>query len=242
MRITACTDIGCRHSINEDTYLAGRLSDGTGWIVMCDGMGGVASGREAGHFVAGYLSAAVQEAYFRRDPDRPVEEFMVEQVKNCNRELFKISVDATNTITMGTTVVFVIIRNGVAKIVHAGDSRAYYIGKKTISRVTVDHSMVQEMVDSGRLTEEEAKTHPHKNIITSAIGVDPNPRVDVDTLRLKAGECILVCSDGLSNTISDEELFEITKNSDFYEAAELMVRLAVKRKVMDNVTAVILEE
>lgn len=241
MKITAHTDIGCRHTANEDTYVAGRLSDGTCWIVLCDGMGGVSAGREAGRFVAGYITAAMEEFFQQRESMADISAFMRDTVMNCNAQLCKISRDDSGHITMGTTVVFAIIRGGVATILHAGDSRAYHLSANAINCITSDHSMVQELVDSGKITEEQARNHPNRNIITSAIGIELSPKMDIDTVRLKTGESLLVCSDGLSNTLTDGELLKIKNESSFFDSARLMVRKAVERRVMDNVTAVIYE-
>ena len=240
MKITAHTDMGCRHTVNEDCYVAGRLQDGTCWAVLCDGMGGVSAGREAGRFVAGYLAAAMEEFYLSRG-DESTEDFMLRMAGSCNAQLCRISRDDTGRITMGTTLVFAVVNSGRASVLHSGDSRAYIISCGAITQLTTDHSMVQELVDSGKIAPEDAKRHPNRNIITSAIGVEADPKIDLDSFCMRKGDGLLICSDGLSNTLTDQELLKIKTESSFFDSARLMVELAVERRVMDNVTAVIFE-
>ena len=140
---------------------------------------------------------------------------------------------------MGTTLVGALIKKDQAYIVNVGDSRAYLIGKKAIQQITLDHSLVAEMVRRGELTEEQAKNHPRKNIITNALGIEGEIQSDVFHTKLHKGERLLLCSDGITNIISDSELLGY---SQIYESAEEFVnhlmKVALDRGAPDNITAV----
>ena len=141
---------------------------------------------------------------------------------------------------MGTTVVAVVILNGFAAIAHIGDSRAYLISDD-IKQITKDHSVVQYLIDVGRITPEQAKTHPDRNVITRAVGVTAEIDVDVDIVPINSGETILICTDGLYEYISDSEMFEIIKNSNEAEPAKLLLDMANEAGGKDNITVVTVE-
>ena len=242
MKVTAYTDIGCRHETNQDCYKAGRLSDDTYWVVLCDGMGGVAAGGEASIIAVNYLEEAICESLLDIVSLNDIKDFMIDTIKRCNNVVYTLSRDKDDKITMGTTVVMAIVRNGLAQIVHAGDSRAYHITKKVIKQITHDHSVVQNLLDSKKITEQQARNHPNKNIITSAIGVEATIMLDFNEVKLRKGEMLLICTDGLSNMVSDEDIHEMVKTSDFYKSAETLVKRAVSEGGFDNITAVVLCE
>lgn len=241
MKITACTDLGCKHTENQDFYRAGRLSDDTYWIVLCDGMGGVAEGGRASKMAGEYLQSEIQKHVVDLLTPEAVRSFMMQAVQRCNMRIYEEShKNGEKMITMGTTVVMAIVRDSLAQIVHAGDSRAYVIQKNGIKLLTKDHSIVQELVDSGRITPEQAANHPNKNIITSALGVDTETQIDYDEHKFAKGDVLLLCSDGLSNMVSDARLYEIVTDNEFYRVADKLVQSAVKAGGYDNITAVVL--
>lgn len=240
MRITASTDAGMRHDKNQDCYKAGRLSDDSYWMVLCDGMGGVSSGGEASFIAVNCLEQAISDALLDLQNEQSVKEFMLGAVARCNRLIHDLSADEGNSLTMGTTVVMAIVRNGIAQIVHAGDSRAYRLTKRSIEQLTIDHSVVQELLESGKITEQQARNHPNKNIITSALGVDSEIRIDYNETKLVKGDVLLLCTDGLSNMMEDSEIVNVVKSTEFYRTAENLVKRAVDLGGFDNVTAIVL--
>ncbi len=241
MKLTASTDLGCKHTENQDFYRAGRLRDDTYWIVLCDGMGGVAEGGRASKMAGEYLQREIQKRVTDLLTPEAVRAFLLETVKRCNEQIYAVSHEnGTTAITMGTTVVAAIVRDGLAQIVHAGDSRAYLIQKNGIKQLTKDHSIVQELLDSGRITAEQATNHPNKNIITSALGVDTDTRIDYDEHKFAKGDILILCSDGLSNMLSDARIFEIVTDNEFYRVADKLVQSAVQAGGYDNITAVVL--
>ena len=139
---------------------------------------------------------------------------------------------------MGTTVVAVVVIKGVAYFAHAGDSRAYYYSNNQLSQVTTDHSVVQTLLESGQLTQDEAKNHPNKNIITRALGVASYIDVDFETLDVSEGDTVLLCTDGLTNCIDDELIKLASTDNDFSSLAERLVELANQNGGNDNITVV----
>ncbi|MEG1757641.1 MAG: serine/threonine-protein phosphatase, partial [Oscillospiraceae bacterium] len=120
-----------------------------------------------------------------------------------------------------------------------GDSRAYIVGRK-IKQVTHDHSVVQELLDSKKITSEQARNHPNKNIITSALGVEDSIRVDYNEQHISKGDSLLICTDGLSNMITDEDIMQVVQECDFYKTADILVKMAREAGGYDNITAVLL--
>ena len=143
---------------------------------------------------------------------------------------------------MGSTLVGLLVNGKRACIANIGDSRAYLIGKRTITQITQDHSLVEEMIARGKISRSEAKTHPKKNIITRAVGVEASVISDIFDVKLASGNRILLCSDGLSNLVSPEEIRMISSNHDDIETVcNTLLELALKRGAPDNVTIVLIE-
>ena len=140
---------------------------------------------------------------------------------------------------MGTTVVAVIVLDGIAVIAHVGDSRAYHISNGTIKQITKDHSLIQLMLDSGKITHEEALTHPDKNIITRAVGVVNFVDVEFDIADINGGDKLVVCTDGLSGSVNESEMLDITNNY-IDSSAEKLVEKALNNGSKDNVTVVVM--
>ena len=132
------------------------------------------------------------------------------------------------------------MNNNFAYIVHVGDSRAYLIRDDLLSQITIDHSMVQKMIESGQLTAEEARLHPKKNVITRALGVDENVNIDYNELACNGNDVILICTDGLSNMLENHEIVNIILNKKLEYAAEALVSEANEKGGIDNITAVLI--
>ena len=241
MRITAGTDAGLRHEQNQDCYKAGRLSDDSYWMILCDGMGGVSSGGESSFITVNYLEQVVKEKLEKLTGGEEIRRFMMESVKRCNSLVFAIAENMGQEYSMGTTIVMAVVRDNAAYIVHAGDSRAYHITNEGILRLTTDHSMVQELLSAGKITELQAKNHPNRNIITSALGVESELKLDFNKVNLSNGDFLLLCSDGLSNMIEDAQIREIVLGSPFYRAADNLIDGALAMGGFDNVTVLLLK-
>lgn len=241
MRVTASTDVGLRHEQNQDCYKVGRLSDDSYWMILCDGMGGVTSGGEASFITVNYLEQIVKETLLGITDDDEIEDFMVVSIRRSNTLVYSLAKDLQQAYSMGTTIVMAVVRNNTAHIVHAGDSRAYHLTKRGIFQITTDHSVVQELLSSGKITELQAKNHPNKNIITSALGIEPDLKLDVNTIRLSKGDYLLLCSDGLSNMIDEGQISEIIRSSDFFKSTDNLVKKSLDLGGYDNITALLLQ-
>ena len=142
---------------------------------------------------------------------------------------------------MGTTIVAAIIKDNEACIAHVGDSRAYFVDGDSIRQITRDHSLVQEMYDSGKISFEELKSHPQKNIITRAMGVDEEIEIDFDYVCINENEALILCSDGLSGLVSDERILELYKTCNLEELAEKYIEEANSAGGKDNITVVVMK-
>jgi protein phosphatase len=167
---------------------------------------------------------------------------LVTAVKNANQAVYEQSKVSDDFTGMGTTLVSVFLQDGDAYVVNVGDSRCYYVAGDEVSQITEDHSVVGLMVSRGQITEEEARNHPNKNLITRAVGTEADVECDCFYLRMGKGEYLLLCSDGLSNMVSRPELlYEITHGGGDHDCCQRMIEIAKKRGAPDNVTAVLLK-
>ena len=239
MKITAKTDVGKVRANNQDSYSAGEMSDGSAWAVVCDGMGGAAGGNIASTMAVKQISHSIEGCYRHDMRPSSIKNVLESAITNANTAVYDRSVAEPSLSGMGTTCVAVIIVDSVAYIAHVGDSRAYLISKSgSIRRLTRDHSVVQNLIESGSLTPEEAEHYPGKNIITRAIGVEPDVRIDFLEETVSEDDIILLCSDGLTNFLSDEEIKDILLDSSGFEYSSRLVNDANDKGGGDNITVV----
>ena len=231
MKIAAKSDIGKVRESNQDAYATGEMPDGVAWAVVCDGMGGAAGGNVASETAVKIISEQITSAYRGSMRSKSIKNLLVTAINAANISVFDIAQANSKLAGMGTTVVCALVADGVAYIAHAGDSRAYLLHTKP-EQLTRDHSVVQEMVDTGRITPDEAKVHPSKNIITRALGVLPEIRVDF------CEDILLLCTDGLTNFVADADIFRLAKTCGDKNLPELLVESALENGGGDNVTAV----
>lgn len=236
------SDIGRVRTTNQDAYHIGKLSSDMAWSVVCDGMGGANGGNVASLVAVGAISANMERNYNPTKPDSSIHSLITTAVINANALVYQKSKQTPDLSGMGTTVVLTVIKNDMAYIAHVGDSRAYHIGKGMIRQITKDHTMVQYLIETGELTPEEAKDHPKKHLITRAVGVEESVSVDYNETELKKGDKVLICSDGLSNLVTEEEILSVVnKNNAVSDAVDILINLANERGGNDNVTIVIME-
>jgi len=171
VRVAAKTDAGRIRLANEDCYYVGELPGGVAWAVICDGMGGAAGGDIASQTAANCVSDMIVNSYQEQMGSRSIRRLLVTALDNANLRVHDISLANESLAGMGTTVVAAIVADRKVYIAHAGDSRAYIFDGKKLTQLTKDHSLVQEMVDIGQITEDEARIHPRKNLITRVLGV-----------------------------------------------------------------------
>ena len=178
MKIFGKTDIGRVRETNQDCYAAGEQDTSMAWAVVCDGMGGPAGGNIASTAAVKVISDAITAKYKKNMSHRSIKNLLLSAINSANVNVYDISRSNAELSGMGTTVVAAIISGGTVHIVHVGDSRAYIIKKKAITQITSDHSLVQQMVDLGKITAKEARVHPQRNIITKAIGIEETVEAD----------------------------------------------------------------
>lgn len=240
MKISAKSDKGMVRSNNQDSYAAGELPGNVAWAVVCDGMGGAAGGNVASASAVKLISEKIATCYHVGMSDSSIRNLLVSAVESANAVVFDTASKNESLFGMGTTVVAVIFNIDRVYIASVGDSRAYIVSDK-ITQITTDHSVVQGMVDRGEITKEEARVHPQKNVITRALGVENEIRVDFFQEEIdKDNDVVLICTDGLTNFVSDSDILELSKSLSKYEIADELVKTANANGGGDNVTVVTL--
>ena len=238
MKIVAKTDKGIIRDQNQDAYAVGELPGEVVWAVVCDGMGGAAGGNIASALAVKVISEKITSSYNEKMRDSSIRNLLDSAITAANIEVYDLAYSRPELMGMGTTVVCAIVRDSVAYIAHAGDSRAYLANNGGLTQLTVDHSMVQDLVNRGQITEEEAENHPNKNLITRAIGVDKRIDIDFNQAELNEDETLLLCTDGLSNYVSKNELLDDISDGQYYAFADRLVKRANSNGGGDNITVV----
>lgn len=238
MQYWGLTDPGCVRPQNQDTYQLELLDKNTLLCVVCDGMGGAKSGNIASTLAADVFTQEVKRSWKSGMDAHDLEQMLRGAVKLANFTVYDQAQQFEEFAGMGTTLVALLVSGKQAVIVNVGDSRAYHIDTNGIRQVSVDHSLVQMMVQRGELTPEQAKHYPGKNLITRAIGTESVVMCDVFHRKAERGDCFLLCSDGLSNQIDDQEiLFEVVHGLDKSKCCQRLLKIAQKRGAPDNVTS-----
>ena len=238
MQVWGITHRGAVRSQNQDAYDARQLEDGRIIALVCDGMGGARAGNVASTMAVELFMKEFQN----RSGDAREEERMQRAAALANKEIFQRSIREEDCTGMGTTLVAALVGEREAVILNEGDSRAYHINQDGIVLITRDHSLVEEMVRMGEISKEQARNHPEKNIITKAIGVSDTVEPDYFDTDLQKGECLLMCSDGLSNMVSDGQIKEIVDmRTDLEYCAKELIRAANHNGGRDNIAVVLIE-
>ena len=240
MKLAGKTDVGRVRQDNQDDYRAGELSGDAAWLLVCDGMGGARGGREASESACDVIERCFQEQYASKCLPGEEETFLKKTLLSANRFVFQKALREEALAGMGTTAVCALVRSGRVYLCHAGDSRAYLYRDGQLAQLTHDHSYVQELVDCGTITVEEAEHHPQKNIITRALGVDYRLEPEFATAQLHSGDILLLCSDGLTNAVPKEQLEQLLRTGKFYDLPDLLIRTANENGGPDNITALLL--
>lgn len=239
MRIFAKTDKGKVRSINQDAYAANILSDGSAFTVVCDGMGGASAGDIASKTAVEIISQYVLNSYSPSMTSDDMARLLNNAISSANIEVFELSQTKEELDGMGTTVVAAIVRDKEAVICNLGDSRAYIV-TDSIVQVTRDHSVVQSLIESGKLSPEEARVHPEKNIITRALGVEENILTDSFYIPFNKESKLLLCTDGLSNYADADSIFNILSKNALDKIPDLLIKKANSGGGRDNITAAVI--
>ncbi len=240
MQSWGLTDKGCVRKMNQDAYEIRQLDKNTLLCVVCDGMGGAKSGNVASSLAADVFSQEIERTWMPNMEWDKADQMLKSAVKLANFTVYDQASQFEEFSGMGTTLVAALVRGRQVSFVNVGDSRAYVINQKGIRQITRDHSVVQMMVDRGELTAEMAKSYPGKNLITRAVGTEVTVLCDVFRQELSKGDFLLLCSDGLSNLLDDQEiLFEVVHGVNKERCCKRLLDIAVSRGAPDNVTSVL---
>ena len=236
------SDKGKVRKENQDSYQIRIAEDGCCAVaVVCDGMGGALAGSTASAMAVDSFMTHTAACLENGGSDEPLEEILRDAVKYANIKVYDRSYMDFGCMGMGTTLVGVIVRGDACLVANVGDSRLYHIGKGTINQITTDHSLVEHLIRSGQITREAGKNHPQKNIITRALGVEQTVQMDIFSVDFKPDDILLLCTDGLSNLVSDDELLaELGSPDDCGAACTRLLQLALERGAGDNVTLAVL--
>lgn len=239
LKTFSVTNIGKRRKVNQDYVYTSEQAIGTlpNLFIVADGMGG----HNAGDYASRLAVETIVEEVAKADGGAP-EEILSNAIQCANRKIRKCAEESQDLEGMGTTVVVASLIDETLLVANVGDSRLYVVNGKGMSQVTKDHSWVEEMVRRGSLGKEEARNHPDKNIITRAVGVEDTVKVDFFHRKVEAEDQILMCTDGLTNMLEDEEIRMIMNGArDIVEKAEKLVLKANDYGGRDNISVVLVE-
>lgn len=246
LQIVRLTDIGLKRDHNEDAI----ASDAEiGLVVLADGMGGYKAGEVASEIAVLTIVAELKEAMLELEPGQidPVTDMQAESllvmdaVKKANESIYFVSQDQPQCAGMGTTLVMGMFTNNKLLVGHIGDSRMYRLRDDGLTRLTEDHSLLQEQLNSGLITPEQAKTSANKNLVTRALGVDPEVELELNEFDVEVGDIYLLCSDGLTDLVEDEEIHSTLSSlhTNLELAANHLIQMANDKGGTDNISVIL---
>jgi PPM family protein phosphatase len=246
VKAVVLSDLGNIRTNNEDVGMFYRIAEEDitrekGYLlIVADGMGG----HKAGEVASKMATETISQEYFKKNGNGSVEKNLFKAFSTANRKIYELASSQKAYHGMGTTCSAFVITGDTVYYAHVGDSRGYFLKNNMITRITEDHTYVQELVNKGEITNKEADTHPKRNILTNAMGTKPDLRIDTGkcTYSFEKKDRLMICSDGLYDYLSENELTEILSNKPLQEAAEYMIKEAKKRGGHDNITVVLAEK
>jgi protein phosphatase len=236
------TDVGQIRDHNEDFFIFQEPATNTeasrnGWLyIVADGVGGA----DAGEVASQFASEQTLSHYLQNDTQENPGQRLVDAMQTANTDLRRMVAERNNNSRMATTMVGVVITGGKAYIANVGDSRCYLWRKGSLEQVTKDQSLVAKLLEEGAITPEEAENHPRRNVILYSLGSERTPKIDLYERFLEADDRLLLCSDGLTRHVTDEELTFYLADDALEEVTQSLINLANNRGGQDNITAVIL--
>lgn len=244
--IVRLTDVGQRRDHNEDAIAS---DDAMGVVVLADGMGGYKAGEVASEIAVLSITAELKEAMLSLRPgqvdammNKQAEaKLIIDAVRNANAAIYNVSQTQPQCAGMGTTLVVGLFTNNKLLVGHIGDSRMYRLRDQVLTQITEDHSLLQEQIKSGLITAEQAKYSANKNLVTRAVGIDPEVELELNEYDVEVDDIYLLCSDGLTDLVEDE-LIQATLNmlsSDLPEAAQKLVQMANDNGGKDNISVIL---
>jgi protein phosphatase len=237
LNITAKTDVGRARELNQDAYAVRELP-GLAWAAVCDGMGGPAGGEIASELAAHTMQEFFDASLHAESTTEELVRAIAAGINAANARIFETGERNAQLSGMGTTLALAVVQADRLTVAHVGDSRVYLLQGDTLHCLTRDHSLVQELLDVGEITQEELRAHPQKNVITRALGVAPKVQYDLVTQTMADGDVLLLCTDGLTNACTDDEIADLLRAAHQSNAPEALIQLANARGGGDNITAV----
>ncbi|WP_277250919.1 Stp1/IreP family PP2C-type Ser/Thr phosphatase [Peptoniphilus vaginalis] len=234
MKVVSATNVGNYRKNNEDSFY---VNESKNLYLLADGMGGHLAGERASKMateIIGEDFASEREVVSIDDAI----EILSSSIRDANKKIYESSQENEDYRGMGTTLSSGLILDNVLIYSNIGDSRIYRINEE-MEQITQDDSFVNYLIEIGEITEEEAKNHPKKNVLTKAMGTTSDIEVIVNTLNIKDKDVFLFCSDGLTNMVPDEDIFKIVKENSPEEARNMLLDLALKNGGMDNITFIL---
>ena len=242
MQSWGITDPGCIRPQNQDAYKMEELDRNTLLCVVCDGMGGAKSGNVASSLAVDVFTQEIRNSYHANMDAADLDYLLQRAIKLANFTVYDQAREVEDFAGMGTTLVAALVRGKQATVANVGDSRAYLVNSDGIRLITTDHSLVQMMVQRGELLPEQARNYPGKNLITRAIGTEAVVQCDLFHIDLERDDVMLLCTDGLSNLLDDQELlFEVVHRTERQDCCRRLLDIAKNRGAPDNVTCVMLQ-
>jgi serine/threonine protein phosphatase PrpC len=240
LRFAAGTDTGLIRNSNEDSYrIIPESSQNPCVVIIADGMGGHNCGEVASRMTVDYISEFIERSgsLLFSSPDIGAEVRRI--VAETNTAVFEASLTRPEASGMGTTLTMAVIIGSKVTVAHVGDSRLYMAHNDTMQQMTQDHSYIEELIKNGTLTREEAERHPRKHVITRAIGSSRDLEIDILDFEAQEGDVLLLCTDGLTNMICENEIYNIIKDSEPQKACEQLIEAAKSKGGEDNITVIV---
>lgn len=234
MKVISATNVGNYRKNNEDSYF---LNESKNLYILADGMGGHLAGERASKMATEIIGSDFEGEREVKSIDDAIE-ILSSSIRDANKKIYESSQENEDYRGMGTTLSAGLILDNVLIYSNIGDSRIYKINKD-MEQLTRDDSFVNYLIEIGEITEEEAKNHPKKNVLTKAMGTTPDIEVIVNTLNIEERDIFLFCSDGLTNMVSDDDIFKIVKENNPEDARDMLLDLALKNGGMDNITFIL---
>lgn len=239
MEIYSKIDKGVIRHSNQDAFFAGEISPNITFAVVCDGMGGAKAGNVASETAVKTISEYIIKSCRNNMSVDHIIKMLKNAITSANIEIYDLAKSNEHLSGMGTTVVAAVVMDGNAVIANVGDSRIYLVNDK-LTQLTTDHSIVQTLIETGKITLEDAKVHPRKNVITRALGAESEVAVDIAEYGLTKGDTLLLCTDGLTNFANENDILNTFKQNDISNVSEKLVDLANMGGGGDNITVVTL--
>jgi len=234
MKWSQATETGLVRKQNEDNFC---ICPDIGLFAIADGMGGHQAGEIASRLATQKLADFIR-TYLEFYSDQKT--LLTKGMQEINHQIYLISQQNKRYQGMGTTLTAALIQNNHLYLAHIGDSRLYLLRQEQIKQLTEDHTVVQNLVTSGTITADQARTHPKRHILTRALGIDSNVKAEISQINLKAQDKILLCTDGLTNYVTPEEIHHLVNNAaEVKQAVHNLTEMALERGGADNITVIL---